>query len=391
MEQIGNVEGGVCAHWTTDNYADSLQGRMIYKDECAKCFNNPKSNKGLDLCLKCLVGSCRETHSKDHAQSKQHPLVLNIIKVPTLNDNLTKVNKIAIGMPGGIDNETDKYETIIKVYCYTCNAYLDHENPKIKPIVDSLLLAQSAYDAGQVSEWELEIKPCEHTLTLDQTGSNKIATKSMAHCGECELRSNLWLCLTCGHLGCGRKNYDGSGGNNHGVDHFQATGHGVNVKIGTITPEGKASIHCYHCDEEVIDNDLPAHLGVLGIDTATQVKTEKTIAEQTLEANLNLTLSKVIEDGKSLIPVFGPLNTGMQNLGNTCYMNSIVQVLFSQQDFLKKYAESADVHLNKCTKYTPDCFQCQMQKLAQGLLCGKYSEKLLADKVITDEMSEEDK
>ena len=70
MEQIGNVEGGVCAHWTTDNYADSLQGRMIYKDECAKCFNNPKSNKGLDLCLKCLVGSCRETHSKDHAQSK---------------------------------------------------------------------------------------------------------------------------------------------------------------------------------------------------------------------------------------------------------------------------------------------------------------------------------
>jgi len=146
----------------------------------------------------------------------------------------------------------------------------------------------------------------------------------MAHCGECELRSNLWLCLTCGHLGCGRKNYDGSGGNNHGLDHFKATGHGVNVKIGTITPEGKASIHCYHCDEEVIDNDLPAHLAVLGIDCCTQVKTEKTIAEQTLEANLNMTLSRVIEDGKSLVPVFGPLNTGMQNLGNTCYMNSIV-------------------------------------------------------------------
>jgi len=32
-----------------------------------------------------------------------------------------------------------------------------------------------------------------------------------------------------------------------------------------------------------------------------------------------------------------------------------------------------------------------MQKLAQGLLCGKYSEKLLADKVVTDEMTEEDK
>jgi len=138
------------------------------------------------------------------------------------------------------------------------------------------------------------------------------------------LKSNLWLCLQCGHLGCGRKNYDGSGGNNHGVEHFEKTGHCVNVKIGTITPEGKASIHCYKCDDEVLDNDLGAHLGVLGIEIGSQVKTEKTIAEQSLEANLNLTLSKVIEEGKTLVPVFGQYNTGMENLGNTCYMNSVV-------------------------------------------------------------------
>ena len=49
----------------------------------------------------------------------------------------------------------------------------------------------------------------------------------------------------------------------------------------------------------------------MGIDVQTQVKTEKTIAEVNLEANLNLTLSKVIEDGTTLIPVFGPGNTGM--------------------------------------------------------------------------------
>ena len=117
-------------------------------------------------------------------------------------------------------------------------------------------------------EWELLLQPCEHTLTLDQTGAVKIATKAMAHCNDCELRTNLWLCLKCGNLGCGRKNYDGSGGNNHGVDHYEKTGHCVNVKIGTITPEGKASIHCYKCDDEVLDNDLAAHLGVLGIDIA---------------------------------------------------------------------------------------------------------------------------
>lgn len=78
MDQIGMVEGGICPCWTPDNYCDNLQGRMIYKDECCKCFNNPKSPGGLDVCLKCLVGSCNELHSKYHAQQKEHPLVLNI-------------------------------------------------------------------------------------------------------------------------------------------------------------------------------------------------------------------------------------------------------------------------------------------------------------------------
>jgi len=67
----------------------------------------------------------------------------------------------------------------------------------------------------------MELQACEHTLTLDQTGVRKIEAKSIAHCEECELKTNLWLCLACGHLGCGRKNYDGSGGNNHGVEHFK--------------------------------------------------------------------------------------------------------------------------------------------------------------------------
>ena len=44
---------------------------------------------------------------------------------------------------------------------------------------------------------------------------------------------------------------------------------------------------------EVLDNDLPAHLGVLGIDVLSQVKTEKSIAEQELEINLNLTSQKL--------------------------------------------------------------------------------------------------
>ena len=69
--------------------------------------------------------------------------------------------------------------------------------------------------------------------------------------------------MHCGHLGCGRRYHDGSGANNHAVDHGKATGHPVVCKMGTITPEGSASIYCYGsidgchgCDEEILDKKL---------------------------------------------------------------------------------------------------------------------------------------
>lgn len=64
-----------------------------------------------------------------------------------------------------------------------------------------------------------------------------------------------------------------------------------------------------------------------------------------LEANLSLTLSKVLEEGKVLIPVFGPELTGMVNLGNTCYLNSAVQVLMSLPEFKQRYLPDAEEHL----------------------------------------------
>jgi len=94
--------------------------------------------------------------------------------------------------------------------------------------------------------------------------------------------------------------------------------------MGTITPEGAASVHCYACDDEVVDNFLSEHLASFGIEVAQMKKTEKTIAEQELERNLNFTLSKAVEEGRTLTPKYGPWYTGLHNLGNSCYMNSIL-------------------------------------------------------------------
>ena len=42
------------------------------------------------------------------------------------------------------------------------------------------------------------------------------------------------------------------------------------------------------------------------------------------------------ESGTTLRPLFGPGLTGMKNLGNSCYLNSVMQVLFTVPDFQTK-------------------------------------------------------
>lgn len=105
----------------------------------------------------------------------------------------------------------------------------------------------------------MDLAPCSHTKNLKQSQGVVLADKckdkialhsilshvnliyiALAHCSQCALTNNLWLCLICGALGCGRQQVDGSGGHGHALAHYQSTGHSVAVKTGTITPEGSA-------------------------------------------------------------------------------------------------------------------------------------------------------
>lgn len=56
------------------------------------------------------------------------------------------------------------------------------------------------------------------------------------------------MCLTCGYTGCGRSNYDGTGGNGHAMKHHSSTNHPMVIKLGTISKSSSPSIHCYTCD-----------------------------------------------------------------------------------------------------------------------------------------------
>jgi uncharacterized UBP type Zn finger protein len=70
-------------------------------------------------------------------------------------------------VPGGIDPEVDKYDTLVELKCLECDKVLDHTQPIVSSLVDSILLSQSAYFQQTLQEWELKLEGCEHTLTLD--------------------------------------------------------------------------------------------------------------------------------------------------------------------------------------------------------------------------------
>ena len=187
----------------------------------------------------------------------------------------------------------------------------------------------------------------------------------------CDLKENLWLCLQCGNLGCGRSQVGGVEGNGHGLKHTELTSHAVAVKLGSITPEGTADIYCYACNEERTDPEIAKHLAHWGINLAEREKTEKSLTEMQVEQNMKWDFSMTTEDGKDMLPIFGHGFTGLKNLGNSCYLASILQCLFSIPEFQKRYFHPNDPPPNTSTP--AEDLETQLRKVADGLLSGRYS------------------
>ncbi|KAI7520491.1 ubiquitin thiolesterase, partial [Hortaea werneckii] len=211
-----------------------------------------------------------------------------------------------------------------------------------------------------------------HTLCLEQEPPRQIPSGDLGHCTKCDLKENLWLCLTCGNLGCGRTQWGGTGGNNHGVEHTKESNHPVAVKLGSLTADGSADIYCYACDEERIDPELVTHLQHWGINIADRVKTEKSITEMQIEQNLTWEFRMVDEKGQDMKPLFGAGFTGLKNLGNSCYLASVLQSLFAMPEFAHRYYRP-DEMVPPIAKPAED-LEVQLRKVADGLLSGRYGQ-----------------
>jgi ubiquitin carboxyl-terminal hydrolase 5/13 len=345
----------------------------VYREDCTQCFDSIDDPTGLDVCLYCFNGGCTSdrNHSLLHVSSTDHPLVLNIKRTRKnvkRDEPPQKMTKLAIAA----ETETDRYDTTTQVKCYACGVDdVDKTAGKLPELVNAVLRANTFARQEEVKAWEQELTACEHTLCLEQEAARQIESQSLGHCSECELNENLWLCLTCGNLGCGRQQYGGVGGNSHGVGHTRTTGHPVAVKLGSLTADGTADIYCYACDEERVDPELPNHLAHWGINIKDRIKTEKSLTEMQVEQNLRWEFSMVTEDGKELKPLFGSDFTGLKNLGNSCYLNSTLQALFAMPEFKERYYLPSEAPPR--TPLPAEDLETQLRKVADGLISGRYS------------------
>ena len=284
-----------CQHAAGLRAPANMTHKPIYKEECTRCFDDQDMPQGIDVCLTCFNGGCvlppagpednhGPYHAQQHHQQSRHPLVVNIRRIRRPREDAEpaeppmKMTKLSI--PAEENPSSDyTFETLVR--CYACDpvhgARLTNPAGEVAAIVRHVVEGNAAARQDELKAWEEEVLPCEHSENLHQVEAFKV--EGMSHCSECDIKDNLWLCLTCGALSCGRKQFDGSGGNGHAAAHYRSTAHPLACKLGTITPEGTADVYCYLCDDMKLDFYLADHLATFGINVLSQQKTSKTMAE----------------------------------------------------------------------------------------------------------------
>ncbi|KAK6973271.1 ubiquitin carboxyl-terminal hydrolase 44 [Biomphalaria glabrata] len=233
------------------------------------------------------------------------------------------------------------------------------------------------------------MEKCQHVDTFVLTKEISILDPSCWLCSVCGTTEWVWACLSCSNIACGRMNEQ------HAVQHFEATKHPLAIEIN------EKYVYCYVCDEYIFgDNeqgDIQAlrsaltdigtmsgqeveekEKGLLGSFSKQQalsrrhadeddmlvtamchyrksllakvfsswysyLQAEKIDKQASSSSNLADQPSMLTRSRASLFHMkrrtLIPGVTGLRNLGNTCYINSIVQSLGHLDDFREYFCQ----------------------------------------------------
>uniref|UniRef100_A0A671RAE2 Ubiquitin carboxyl-terminal hydrolase n=1 Tax=Sinocyclocheilus anshuiensis TaxID=1608454 RepID=A0A671RAE2_9TELE len=367
------------------------RGDRVFKSECAFSYDSPESEGGLYVCMNSFLGFGREhveRHYHKTGQSvymhlKRH--VKEVRRVTKLFSNL-ELNRDF----NGVDYE---YEDEAKLVIFPDHFEIPLPNIEELPALvtiacDAVLNASSPYKKQEADSWEEEIQVSRHARSLRQQDNRVRIPPSGWKCAKCEMRENLWLNLTDGSVLCGKWFFDGSGGNGHALEHYKETNFPLAVKLDTINPDG-ADIYSFDEEEAVLDPHISEHLLHFGIDMLQMQRTENGHHTDNHVQPRVSDWEVIQESSLKLKPVYGSGYTGIKNLGNSCYLSTTMQVLFSIPEFQRAYVGN----LQRIFDYSPldptQDFSTQMAKLGHGLLSGQYSKPPMKSDLIEQVMKEE--
>ncbi|GMM29303.1 ubiquitin-specific protease [Martiniozyma asiatica (nom. inval.)] len=357
----------------------------VFKDDCMFSFDTAFDPQGLDICMTCHQSFSRGdiNYTQMHAEFFEHKLFLNYKKVQKPKKGEEQPWKM-IKLEIKEQSDDDLFDTKCSIYCQEIDESfnIDSQNLPLKifEVSNGIIKATSNERKEEIKSWTQEIKSCAHSASIIQKPLEHL---NIYKCGECGLTENLWICLHCGNIGCGREQFGGVPGNSHAVAHHQKiSDHCVAVKLGSLAVD-LADSYCYSCDDEVQVPNLANLLKTFNIDITSFVKTEKNLTELQIEQNIQWDFKMDGKDGTILKPIFGEGLTGFKNLGNSCYLASVLQVLFTLDPFKEAFLNENGMPLDKILgNYQPwKDLETQMFKIGDGLWSGRYS---IADNSTTE-------
>ena len=201
--------------------------------------------------------------------------------------------------------------------------------------VHSVMTAQSAKEEHRRSSVVIKLPDRLQTNnTVESPSKNTVESKEPA-CSKCNKREDLWQSLSNGVILC----------SNGECTNDRATVLPKTVTLNLVLPQSDWT-------EET--KKTP---------TTSKIETNKTEWNEIDECI-------ILEPDTNLTLLHGIGFVGMENLGNSCYMNSVMQMLFATVDFRTAYYSMNEIYERASNPF--DDLDFQMAKLSHGLYSKHY-------------------